>query len=315
MDWNWYFSTLSQSAAAIVGIFGAFVITKILNNQTVYEQKVSHSKRVLIDCKRVSDSARALSVNWYIERIASKELEDIRLLVRNGEMYSIENYYDQADFSIYMTREVAFGAISKVVETENKRKVEEEERARTRSQDPFNYLGRGGISPSLYMPPSAQSIAADNRLEASIESEREAIDRVRRDAVHQIRLVEDVLDSVEGDPESSVQITFVLILLSVLFFVGVIYPISFLPSPSEKVFDVSFGAVLPVLMSGRGLLLLITSLVFCVILAIFYWTNRSLMYPADIKNQLNDYLKIESYSHFFLSAQKNERAGAAATES
>jgi len=34
MDWNWYFAALSQSAAAIGGIFGAFIITKVLTNQT-----------------------------------------------------------------------------------------------------------------------------------------------------------------------------------------------------------------------------------------------------------------------------------------
>ena len=31
MDWNWFFSSFAQSSAAIVGIFGAFLITKILN--------------------------------------------------------------------------------------------------------------------------------------------------------------------------------------------------------------------------------------------------------------------------------------------
>jgi len=30
-DWNWFFSTLSQSSAALIGLIGAFVITRILN--------------------------------------------------------------------------------------------------------------------------------------------------------------------------------------------------------------------------------------------------------------------------------------------
>ncbi|MCH7733340.1 MAG: hypothetical protein IIB44_12675 [Candidatus Marinimicrobia bacterium] len=37
-DWNWFFSALAQSAAAIVGIFAAFIITKIVNNQSTLNQ-------------------------------------------------------------------------------------------------------------------------------------------------------------------------------------------------------------------------------------------------------------------------------------
>jgi hypothetical protein len=39
MDWNWFFSAVSQSAAAIVGIFAAFIITAIIKNQTEFHRK------------------------------------------------------------------------------------------------------------------------------------------------------------------------------------------------------------------------------------------------------------------------------------
>jgi hypothetical protein len=35
-DWNWFFSSVAQFAAAIVGIFGAFIVTKTLANQSAF---------------------------------------------------------------------------------------------------------------------------------------------------------------------------------------------------------------------------------------------------------------------------------------
>lgn len=51
-DWNWFFSSLSQSAAAIVGIFGAFIITKIFSNQTAFSEKTAKLNNYLIEAKK-----------------------------------------------------------------------------------------------------------------------------------------------------------------------------------------------------------------------------------------------------------------------
>lgn len=37
-DWNWFFTSISQSAAAIVGLLGGFIINKILSRETEFEQ-------------------------------------------------------------------------------------------------------------------------------------------------------------------------------------------------------------------------------------------------------------------------------------
>lgn len=36
LDWNWFFSAIAQSSAAITGIFSAFIISKIINNQSSF---------------------------------------------------------------------------------------------------------------------------------------------------------------------------------------------------------------------------------------------------------------------------------------
>lgn len=64
-DWNWFFSSLSQSAAAIVGIFGAFIITKIFTNQTVFHEKKAKSRDLLIQAQKISDAANSFNIEWY----------------------------------------------------------------------------------------------------------------------------------------------------------------------------------------------------------------------------------------------------------
>jgi len=44
VDWNWFFSALAQSTAAIVGLIGAFVFTKIVNNQAAFAVKRNKSR-------------------------------------------------------------------------------------------------------------------------------------------------------------------------------------------------------------------------------------------------------------------------------
>jgi cytosine/uracil/thiamine/allantoin permease len=47
MDWNWFFSSLAQSVAALVGIFAAFVITKIINNQSDFARKATRIREII----------------------------------------------------------------------------------------------------------------------------------------------------------------------------------------------------------------------------------------------------------------------------
>ena len=35
IDWNWFFSAFAQSGAAIIGIIGAFVISKIIDESSI----------------------------------------------------------------------------------------------------------------------------------------------------------------------------------------------------------------------------------------------------------------------------------------
>lgn len=100
MDWNWFFSSLSQSAAAIVGIFGAFVITKILGNQSTFAQKLNACREVITNNQSIVDNASDLAIEWYNKRTIENELEDLSRLLEEDHSYEPEYYYDELQFSL-----------------------------------------------------------------------------------------------------------------------------------------------------------------------------------------------------------------------
>lgn len=57
IDWNWFFSSLAQSTAAIVGFFGAFVIARILSNQEIFSKKRNRLKELLCSAEALKQDA------------------------------------------------------------------------------------------------------------------------------------------------------------------------------------------------------------------------------------------------------------------
>src|SRR5690606_8761633 len=133
-------------------------------------------------------------------------------------------------FPIFYERKKALRVIANVIERRRQQlELERQEAARRAAER--KTLGGIYADPlmSVHQIPEIPNMA----LSANLTKERDAIDQVVRDARHQIRLVKGFLDSARGNPESSPQITFALVLVTILFYAGVIYPLSFMPLPQN----------------------------------------------------------------------------------
>ena len=80
-DWNWFFSSVAQSAAAIVGIFGAFIVTKILANQSAYAEKSRRIQELITLGEKLVDATNRLSFEWYHKHDSAREIEDLEKLL------------------------------------------------------------------------------------------------------------------------------------------------------------------------------------------------------------------------------------------
>lgn len=318
MDWNWFFSSLSQSAAAIVGIFGAFIITKILSNQAVFTEKTNRMRELLVLAQRIVDDASDLSIDWYNKRIVEREIDQLNDFLEKHSDETPEQLYCRLKFSIFIEKHVALQIIENVIESRNRRIEKEQEIRRKRLEEQSR---RGGTFAAFAEFAEIANPAFNTRsslnvhLAPALEKERDAIDLVVRNARHHIRLVRDFLDTVRGNPESSPQITYALALIVALFYVGVIYPLSFMPTKMDTPPALSFGAFIDIAFSLRGVLLIAVSAIFTSILAMFFVMNMRMKYQLQEIEKLVEFSSLGAYSKFFQVMDENESATSPPIES
>jgi len=248
MDWNWFFSSLAQSAAAIVGVFGAFIITKILSNQTAFSEKKNRLKELIAKAEKVKVEADELDFGW----LNRWEL--------NGK------------------------------------------------QRDFETLINGGIEEALIEGLKRYPVMNTENM----EKKQESIKFVEREARHHTKLISDFHDSIKGNPESSWAINSALFLVSLLFCVGVIYPLSFMPTPTgwvppafslKEFFDSAFQLKY-ILKDIKGVLLIAVSLIFFVIIFMFSLINNNMKYNSSDVEKLELFKSIGSYSKYFERMEK-----------
>lgn len=303
VDWNWYFAALAQSAAAIVGIFGAFVITKILTNQSGFSEKLNRAKETLNDCRKVVDSVSDSMIEWYNTRVQEEELDTMQYLLDEDDSLTPAQLYDRLNFSPYQERGESIKAITDSSDDRLEKIEREEQEARLRSSMPSGLTIPNNPYESLILDPP--TLMQNTTLTNEITRMREFIGAKVVDAKHQIRVARDCLDGVRGNPESSAQITTALVLVAILFYAGVIYPLSFLPVPANGSLSLSFEAFWPLISSLKGMLLLVVSLVFTSILLMFFALNLKLRYPIQTINELEGFTKLSNYSKYFEILEKN----------
>lgn len=327
MDWNWFFSSLSQSAAAIVGIFGAFIVTKILSNQSTFSEKKNRLRDLLRSAEKLGEDAKSRYVYWYNTRTSESQIEKLEGLLDDGADENAESLYEKLNFSVFLERAAAIAMIQARIDVRVAgRKREEQEAARRREEaekraampksekgiyDLGAALGMFGERTAIFAQPQQRPILRSDPngfLVEKIGAERDAIFASIRSCRHHISLIKDFRDSIRENPESSPQITYALIAVVILFYVGVIYPLSFMPLPLNATIDPSFTALKQVFFSFRGALLGSVALIFSAVLFMFFEMNRRLKYPASEVASLKEFSYIGAYSQYYATQEENEWA-------
>ncbi|MBD8668387.1 hypothetical protein OQ519_20945 [Pseudomonas lurida] len=318
-DWNWFFSSLSQSAAAIVGIFGAFIITKIFSNQTIFLEKKSKIKLLITQAHKISDKANSHNVAWYNKTWDAAEYEGYYKFFdekfpgaeeQNAETdEAIKNYVDESHFSLFSEESKI---IEKLKETTTAICLENKERRLQRASI-LEKSKTGQPGSAIHMLYGRQDMMQGfitqsrqrplNALEPmpweDLKKIRTGVQESHLDAKHHARVVSDFLDSIKGNPESPPQITYSLILVLLLFFVGVIYPLSFMPASSTPNIIFSLSLAATYLLSLKGFFLGIISTAFTVIVMLFFYTNIKMKYPTESVNTLQKLAIPENYCENF----------------
>ncbi|CAM5225982.1 hypothetical protein ALON55S_03768 [Alishewanella longhuensis] len=292
MDWNIFFSTVSQTTGAIVGIFAAFLITKIVANQSEYSRNKEKASDYIHRSRALVHESETRYFEWYNQRTAENELSEIDdSFDETDEILSAEEYYKKLDFSPFQDKKEALKLIqNKVDELTEKKRIEEE---RVRSE--LDRMGPGHPV-LLNMQRHVQKLGT---LTVNTTEEREQIDNLLVRTTMQSKMNHDLFVLLRIGSESSPLVSVSIVAVILLFFSGVIYPLSFLPLNPSAELSISLGAFWDILFSLKGLLLVMMSITFCGLMLIFLIINNKLKHDVAVLEELEKYSCIGSYSEYF----------------
>lgn len=338
MDWNWFFSTLSQSAAATTGIFGAFIISKIFSNQAVFLEKKNRLKMLLAQANKISSDAATCDIAWYSQTINDAALKNTKKTAAksikgtDASQYNyehIERLRANEKFSAFTPINETQSAIRKIIKDvcsknlEIQLQLEEVERQRQAALKKLEdrakklsvhfgedsslikgILSKGKEKIALASPMQVHStfVAPDILPQAMLDMTLNKITQLYSDAKHHSTLTSDFLDSIKGNPESPPLIAYSLLLVIMIFILGVIYPLSFMPMApnSAPVLDYSIQSMINIVFSFKGFLLVTISTFFIIVMSIFAHSNRSMKYPDSDIETIEKYTDTNNYSEHFI---------------
>lgn len=298
MDWNWFFSSLAQSTAAIVGLFGAFIITKILSNQAGFDTRQRQIQDIRSKSESLLDDANDLAIRWYNDKICEWRADRINDALDKNRDLTPEHFMETMNFSIYQPNKEVRSFIEDTIGSYKKRK--EKEAAALREIARYSPSGFYSAPMEMKIP----DITPHFEIE-SVKAERTRIDAVARKCKQHIRGVRDLRNSIAHNPEHSPQITYTLILVIFLFYIGVIYPLSFTPVPADASLKVSLAAIPATLFSFKGALLALVSAVFSIAIGMFFFMNIRMKYSRSDMESLDRYAKLSFYSPYFQVAEES----------
>lgn len=270
-----------------MGIFAAFLITKIVANQSEYSKNIDKAAEAITKSKALVHESKIRYFKWYNDRVEERELGEMdELFHENNGNLSVEDYYEKLHFSPFQARsEVLEKIAAKVKQLSMDRQVE---------------AGLQALYPRHISEPARHNLQSTlNRIQESVIEERELIDSLLVRTKMQAESNSQLVASLKRNSESSSLISMSIMAVILLFFAGVIYPLSFLPIEPNTEIRLSVRAFWDILYSLKGMLLTIISLIFCGLMVVFLFINNGLRYRGDTIELLSKYSNMSNYSEYF----------------
>lgn len=115
-DWSVFYSSLAQSTAAFVGLLGAFIITKIINNEQQFNENKILIEDYIVIANNLKMRLKDRYFDWYNTRLREKvfeKLKDASYEDKSILYKSPESIYEEYDFSEFDQKSEVLVAIKK----------------------------------------------------------------------------------------------------------------------------------------------------------------------------------------------------------
>jgi hypothetical protein len=270
-DWNWFFSSFCQSAAALIGIIAAFVISRLIGLNERISAVISVFDSLKIEFSRIKESLANRRFKWYNYSNVRYD-SDLKKAIKSGEYDGLDE--DQILQKIYENDSRLFNENGGILEAF--RELYKQDR----------HFAQLDMWPDGFWDRVSQESDRINQLTVEAKT-----------LILQFTQNKSDLNSFK---ESTGQLKIVIVLLMIAFPLTVIYPLHFMPVSlnEEPVIIFSATNIIQSVFAFKGLML---ALFFVTIEGIFYYflilINRIKRGIDDaIRLHLEEYSKLSSYS-------------------
>lgn len=280
LDWNWFFSSFSQSAAALIGIIAAFAISRLLGLSEKINTLIYTFEELLIEFHKIKASLSNRHFYWYTKTYVeynSNLKDDIKKGLYDGltKEKQIQMVYESVN-GIYK--------IDKAVE-----EAFNELYTKLRPKQNNWVVAALDITPNSLWDNLSEEKEAINKLE--IES-RSLIDYFDQNAVA-CRDIEDIIKPLR----------MIILALMFAFALTVIYPLHFMPITVNTNPSITFNPLI-ILKNIPTLKSILLTIFFLVIEGLFYYFLQMInsldnKLKETIKNNNEYYRNIKSFSEYF----------------
>ena len=320
-----FFSTVSQTCGAVVGIFSAFLITKIIADQAEF----SKLKDKVSEMVSKSEYLQAHFARANFDGLNTSELEDL-----SDTLYESLNeidrepsyYYNFVEQPLYASKADVLEHIKYAMkkaedyQLEQKKKQEDEAHRKANEKIIKKIMGEQGLKHLQLMESITKSKASIqvtsplDRIQASLaknsirnREETSAREHLIIDASHQVSLNKKLLGDMENSNTAHKLISRSLIIVLLLFYIGVIYPLSFLPLNPDAEITLSFMAFFDILFSLKGVLLGLLTISFSFLIISFWSVNNRLKLSTRQINELKCFSRPEGFGKYLKNYFDNKQ--------
>ncbi|MBL0317316.1 MAG: hypothetical protein IPP69_16735 [Flavobacteriales bacterium] len=302
MDWNWLYSSLAQSAAAIVGIISAFVITKVVSNQGEYAKRLQLIKQLIIDANSLKGEINGRYFRWSNARIRERELKIIQSNLLNSPELpeSAEEIYLKASFSTFDDAKKIIEKIQTLINSELSRREDDRKQA-------FQNFKASSNHPAYFerISPSIVSSSNIDSMQDKLNDEYEIIDAVIIKIERHTEYIKAQLSEASSNPESSPMISRMVYILGLMYIFGVLIPLCILPLPINQPAFWDINEIISEAYSIKGAILSIVSILFFAILGTFSSINIGLKYPANLMSDAESLCHLKNYSKYLVNRENS----------
>lgn len=287
LDWNWFFSAVAQAVAALVAVFTAFVVAKVVAAQQQHRQNLARVEEIEAEQRRIELRVAARRFEWYNAATLREALASLNAHLSSDSSPSAADCRDSLSFSPFMT----------------------EDEIMTRIEEAIADYPRGHNAETALTDDERALLATTPKGSwREINAERELIDRARADVVHHILTTTEFAARLKDSHERSAVVTWSIASAIVLFLLGVIWPLSFLPMPEGSVPVPEPSAFWGVVTSFKGLLLSVISVAVVALHLVILRINLGLTYSRALIVRLVGQANYEAYSRYFAIERQSDDA-------